>query len=404
MRRFLDWLKTGGAEFSRLRVTQTKRGGRGVVAASAFAPGDVLLRVPEPLLLTVDKAERRPDVADALARARSNGLATNDGNLALALYLTGDDCFWKPYRQALGGVDHLPAFWPAADVALLAGNPLAADVAARKDDVAATTSALGLGAGFARAEAQVLSRAFEFDRGKRRAMVPFADLLNTNRHQDRHVDFEFCEGDFVMRAVRSGSAGDEVTDSYGPKSNARYLLNYGFALEDNVDEDGRSRDDACLDVVLPEQHHAARGHAWLPGCPALRIRVSSGDDSAVEHALAAFRVITATDEEFLQLDREHLAPARRRGVFGDGIQRPEMAARAAVTGLVATPFISHRNELAALQALQALAAETAVALAPPPLDSEESSNRRHARIYLESQKSILDGVAGACAEFQVLLQ
>lgn len=93
MRRFLDWLKTGGAEFSRLRVTQTKRGGRGVVAASAFAPGDVLLRVPEPLLLTVDKAERRPDVADALARARSNGLATNDGNLALALYLTGDDCF-----------------------------------------------------------------------------------------------------------------------------------------------------------------------------------------------------------------------------------------------------------------------------------------------------------------------
>ena len=83
-------------------------------------------------------------------------------------------------------------------------------------------------------------------------MVPFADLLNTNRHQDRHVDFGFEEGDFVMRTVRSGGVGDEVTDSYGPKSNARYLLNYGFALEANMDEDGRSRDDACLDVVLPE--------------------------------------------------------------------------------------------------------------------------------------------------------
>ena len=73
MRRFLDWLAHGGAEFSRLRVTTTARGGRGVVAAAAFAPGDVLLRVPEPLLLTVDKAARRPDVADALARARSSG-------------------------------------------------------------------------------------------------------------------------------------------------------------------------------------------------------------------------------------------------------------------------------------------------------------------------------------------
>ena len=398
MRRFLDWLKAGGAEFSRLRVTNTARGGRGVVATAAFAPGDVLLRVPEPLLLTVDKAERRPDVADALQRARSSGLSTNDGNLALALYLAGEeDCFWAPYRQALGGVAHLPLFWPASDLELLAGSPLVADVAARKDDVAATTSTLGLDEGFAVAEAHVLSRAFEFDRGKRRAMVPFADLLNTNRHQDRHVDFEF-EGDaFVMRAIRSGVVGDEVTDSYGPKSNARYLLNYGFALEDNNDEAGRSRDDACLDVALPVHLHDTRGHAWLPGCPALRIRVASGDDGAVEHALAAFRVVAASDDEFATLDREHLAPAQRRGVFGDGIDRPEMAARAAVVGLASTPFVSRRNELAALTALQELAAETAAALAPPPFDEDESANRRHARIYLEAQRSILEGVAGACA-------
>ena len=403
MKRFLDWLKAGGAEFSRLRVTTTARGGRGVVATAAFAPGDVLLRVPEPLLLTVDKAARRPDVAEALRRARSDGVSTNDGNLALALYLAGEeDCFWAPYRQALGGVDHLPLFWPASDLELLAGSPLAADVAARKDDVAATTSALGLDESFAVAKAHVLSRAFEFDRGKRRAMVPFADLLNTNRHQDRHVDFEF-EGDaFVMRAIRSGIAGDEVTDSYGPKSNARYLLNYGFALEDNVDEAGRSRDDACLDVALPERLHEARGHAWLPGCPALRIRVASGDDAAVEHALSAFRVIAASDDEFSQLDREHLAPARRRGVFGDGVPRPEMAARAAVVGLASTPFVSRRNELAALTALQELAAETAAALAPPPFDEDESANRRHARIYLEAQRSILEGVAEACAVKAIL--
>jgi histone-lysine N-methyltransferase SETD3 len=403
MRRFLDWLKAGGAEFSRLRVTTTARGGRGVVATAAFAPGDVLLRVPEPLLLTVNEAERRPDVAEALQRARSSGVNTNDGNLALALYLAGDDdCFWAPYRQALGGVDHLPLFWPASDLELLAGSPLAKEVESRKDDVAATTSALGLDESFAVAEAHVLSRAFEFDRGKRRAMVPFADLLNTNRHQDRHVDFEF-EGDaFVMRAIRSGIEGDEVTDSYGPKSNARYLLNYGFALEDNTDEAGRSRDDAALDVALPERLHGARGHAWLPGCPALRIRVASGDDGAVEHALSAFRVVAASDDEFATLDREHLASARRRGVFGDGIERPEMAARAAVVGLASTPFISRRNELAALTALQELAAETAAALAPPPFDEDESANRRHARIYLEAQRSILEGVAEACAVKAIL--
>ena len=156
MKRFLDWLASGGAEFSRLRVTTTARGGRGVVATAAFAPGDVLLRVPEPLLLTVDKAMRRPDVAEALQRARSSGVNTNDGNLALALYLAGEeDCFWSPYRQALGGVDHLPLFWPASDLELLAGSPLAADVAAivprlsgkvSKDENTSNTSDAKLGA------------------------------------------------------------------------------------------------------------------------------------------------------------------------------------------------------------------------------------------------------------------
>ena len=43
------------------------------------------------------------------------------------------------------------------------------------------------------------------------------------------------------------------------------------------------------------------------------------------------------------------------------------------------------------------AAETAAALAPPPFDEDESANWRHARIYLEAQRSILEGVAEACA-------
>ena len=71
-------------------------------------------------------------------------------------------------------------------------------------------------------------------------MVPLADLMNTSRHHERHVDFAFEAGHFVMRAVRDGAAGSAVTDSYGPKSNGRYLLNYGFAMEDNVDERGAS--------------------------------------------------------------------------------------------------------------------------------------------------------------------
>ena len=45
---------------------------------------------------------------------------------------------------------------------------------------------------------------------------------------------------FRMTALRDISAGEQVHDSYGYKSNERYLLNYGFSLEHNVGHDGIS--------------------------------------------------------------------------------------------------------------------------------------------------------------------
>jgi hypothetical protein len=39
---------------------------------------------------------------------------------------------------------------------------------------------------------------------------------------------------FVMTCVRSLPSGAQVHDSYGLKSNDRFLMSYGFSLEDNV--------------------------------------------------------------------------------------------------------------------------------------------------------------------------
>jgi len=39
---------------------------------------------------------------------------------------------------------------------------------------------------------------------------------------------------FVMTCVRSVPSGAQVHDSYGLKSNDRFLMSYGFSLEDNV--------------------------------------------------------------------------------------------------------------------------------------------------------------------------
>ena len=162
-------------------------------------PPQVLLRVPDRLLLTVKAAEARPAVAATLQRARAAGVHRNSGTMALACALTdaSPECFYQPYRDVLPtSVDHLPLFWSAEDISLLAGTPLADEIEDRRGAIEADCDALGLmdpepRRAFQVAEALVLSRAFDFDEGRKRAMVPFADLLNSNRHTRRHVDFSY---------------------------------------------------------------------------------------------------------------------------------------------------------------------------------------------------------------------
>ena len=42
------------------------------------------------------------------------------------------------------------------------------------------------------------------------------------------------------------TAGNQVFDSYGKKCNSRFLLNYGFAVEDNRDTDGQCHNEVRI--------------------------------------------------------------------------------------------------------------------------------------------------------------
>ena len=65
------------------------------------------------------------------------------------------------------------------------------------------------------------------------ALAPFADLLNHKRPRQTQWYYDDNLESFVIQAIDNIKEGDEIFDSYGKKTNARFLLNYGFCLEDN---------------------------------------------------------------------------------------------------------------------------------------------------------------------------
>jgi histone-lysine N-methyltransferase SETD3 len=88
---------------------------------------------------------------------------------------------------------------------------------------------------FCEARMMISSRIFGIQMGdnKTDVLAPFADLLNHKRPRQTQWYYDNMLESFVIQAIEDINEGSEIFDSYGKKTNARFLLNYGFALDNN---------------------------------------------------------------------------------------------------------------------------------------------------------------------------
>lgn len=63
--------------------------------------------------------------------------------------------------------------------------------------------------------------------------APLADMLNHRIPRQTQWFYSDLHKAFMIQSMEDIPAGTEVYDSYGKKCNSRFLLNYGFTLEDN---------------------------------------------------------------------------------------------------------------------------------------------------------------------------
>jgi len=87
-------------------------------------------------------------------------------------------------------------------------------------------------------------------------LVPYADMLNHKKpssetgaakadEADTKWTYEDSRNGFIITTTHPINRGDQVFDSYGRKCNSRFFVNYGFALDDNEDNE------AVIKVGIP---------------------------------------------------------------------------------------------------------------------------------------------------------
>lgn len=224
----------------------------GMVAVEDVVEGELLISVPVKLHLSLRIARRVSPLVEQVELIPDLALQhpAMAAFLAQAIEEASEDpacCgVFGPYLRLLGTSDlsGMPFLRPASDLELLKNSP-EYYIATRYEywydhDILKIQSNVPRGSlngfnatNFVRGSLLVASRAYATPHGE--ALVPVAEMLN-HRVSPNTVWGYHDESDTLrITAVQNISAGEEVTTSYGERSNPRLFSTYGFTVHPHLE-------------------------------------------------------------------------------------------------------------------------------------------------------------------------
>ena len=209
---------------------------------------DILIRVPLEALMTLDGA-RKSRLGCYFTPQLEKKLNSPHHSLLSTFMLTeidkGSQSKWKYYFDFLpANYNNFPIFYGEKEYAYLKGTQFIELLQKKKKEMKEDYDLLtNVIPGYSKYDYNLFkkmrevisSRVFGVTiRGKKNDIIaPYADMLNHKRPRQTHWNFDDTCNSFVIKGAANVKKGDEVFDSYGIKCNSRFLLNYGFTVENN---------------------------------------------------------------------------------------------------------------------------------------------------------------------------
>lgn len=253
----VKWLQDGGAKFPKLYLQYYSEDYRGVHCLAKVPTDDVILYVPHKYIMTSEVAK----ASDIGTKILSSGVELRSKHSFLASYLLQErrvkNSFWQPYIRILPErYANMPLFFDEEKLSWLTGSFSLGKISERIDSLKREYDAIRQMVPefqvyafdeFVWARLVVITRIFGLviDGNKTDGLVPYADMLNHKRPRETKWNFDDSRYGFIITSLRTIQRGEEVYDSYGRKCNSRFFVNYGFALDENEDNE------AILRVQLP---------------------------------------------------------------------------------------------------------------------------------------------------------
>lgn len=255
----VNWLRNGGARFPKLYMKYYSDDYRGVHCLARVSTNDTVLYVPLKYIITSEVA-KDSDIGRRIIKAN---IELRSKHSYIAAYLLqerarGKSSFWEPYIRILPErYANMPIFFPEDELAWLTGSLTLHKIGDRIDSLRREYDNIRKDVpefnkysyeDFVWARLVVITRIFglNIEAVKTDGLVPYADMLNHRLPRETKWSFEDSMRGFVITSLKTIPRGEQIYDSYGRKCNNRFFVNYGFALDENEDNE------AVIKLQLPQ--------------------------------------------------------------------------------------------------------------------------------------------------------
>ena len=243
--KFLRELYKYNSFFPKLEIHFYTDDYRGVLAKNNIVKDEIIMTIPKDCLISLETAFET-EYGKKIGEFMYKELNSPKHCLLTAFLLYEEkNPKYKYYFDLLPkDFSNFPIFYTQKELEYLKGSPFLLQILEKKDDMKNDYAKLCKYLPdfkqfsylkFCHARLLISSRIFgiSINDNKTDVLAPFADLLNHKRPRQTQWYYDDDLDSFVIQATEDIKEGEEIFDSYGRKTNARFLLNYGFCLEDN---------------------------------------------------------------------------------------------------------------------------------------------------------------------------
>ena len=246
--KLLNTLSIHNAFFPKVEIFIHSKNNRGVIAKRFITQNEIIMTVPKECILTVDIAIQS-DIGKQISVFMNRKLNSPKHSLLSSFILyekNKDNSQWKFYYDIFPKDFHTyPFFYNESENILLNGSKFLLKVKEKRKDIEEDYNVLCSlidnykdnisFSDFFTMRIIISSRIFgiKINGIKVDALVPLADMLNHSSHNQTSWYYDDQIESFVVQAIEDIKEGDEIFDSYGKKPNSSYLLNYGFTIDNN---------------------------------------------------------------------------------------------------------------------------------------------------------------------------